>query len=181
VRRITKAVLGGFAGCALVLGGTQVATGEVDVTTYTFAGPLRDLQVNTAGVFDSAKALVKIAETTGETTYDIRVKGIDASAAGLQFHSHLHTGPCIEGDGTAAGPHYNSQAAAGQPIPDVSPSTEVWFELKPNEDGVATYETSVSFVPTDFHADQVMSIVIHSLNSSAREACLPLDFSEDEQ
>jgi hypothetical protein len=33
----------------------------------------------------------------------------------------------------------------------------------------------------DFHADQIMSVVIHSLGSSAREACLPLDFSDDDQ
>jgi len=63
----------------------------------------------------------------------------------------------------------------------VSTNTEVWFELTPNEDGVAVWQTSVSFVPVDFHADQIMSVVIHSLGSSAREACLPLDFSDDDQ
>ena len=30
LRRITKAALGGLAGCALVLGGTQVAVGVID-------------------------------------------------------------------------------------------------------------------------------------------------------
>lgn len=181
MRRITKAALSGIAGCALVLGATQVASGEVG-TTYTFAGRLRDLQT-TDGVFDSAKAVVKITETTGGSSYWIRVKGIGPVAPGDEFHSHLHTGPCIEGDGLAAGPHYNSEIAAGIPkeLADVSAQTEVWFELAPNEDGVAVYQTSVSFVPKDFNEDQVMSIVIHSLSSSLREACLPLDFSEDDQ
>jgi superoxide dismutase, Cu-Zn family len=182
MRRITKAAIGGLAGGALILGGTQLASGEEGVTTYTFAGPLRDLQLATTdGVFDSAKARLKIAETADGTKYSIRVRGIEPSADGDLYHSHLHTGPCIEGDGAAAGPHYNSQAAAGQTVTEISSTTEVWFELVPDEDGVATWETSVLFVPTDFQTDQEMSVVIHSLGSSAREACLPLDFSEDQQ
>jgi hypothetical protein len=182
VKRITKAALGGLAGCALILGGTQAAVGELsEDATYVFAGPLRDLQPVTDGPFDSAKAILKVWETSDGTTYSIRIKGIDSDAAGDLFHSHLHIGPCIEGQGQAAGGHYNTQAAAGFPVTDVSTNTEVWFELTPNEDGVAVWQTSVSFVPVDFHADQIMSVVIHSLGSSAREACLPLDFSDDDQ
>ncbi len=142
---------------------------------------MRDLQTTSDGVFDSARALLKVTETADGSSYSIRIKGIDPSAASLNYHSHLHVGPCIEGDGLAAGGHYNSQAAAGLPVTEVSPTTEVWFELIPNQDGVAIYDTSVSFVPVDFHTDQIMSVVIHSLGSSAREACLPLDFSEDQQ
>jgi Cu/Zn superoxide dismutase len=189
VRRITKAALGGIAACALILGGTQAAGGVESVTTYTFAGPLRDLDTSTDdGAFDSATALVKITETADGTTYWIRVKGIDAPSD-AEFGAHLHTGPCIEGNGTAAGPHYNADVASGKTGADVvvSSATEVWFELTPNENGVAVDSTEVLFVPTDFHGDQEMSIVIHAHSTDdmgvagPRQACLPLDFSEDQQ
>ena len=174
MRRITKAALGSIAGCTLVLGATQVASGEAGVGTYTFAGPLTDLNTSKYSVFDSGKAILKIAETAEGTTYSLRVKGIDSTAFGTEYHSHLHVGPCIEDDPLAAGGHYNDTGGAATDL------TEVWFELAPSEDGVALSETSVSFVPSDFHGDQVMSVVIHGLDGG-REACLPLDFSEDQQ
>jgi Cu-Zn family superoxide dismutase len=183
VKRITKAALGGVASCALVLGGTQAAVGELsEDATYVFAGPLRDLQPGTDGPFDSAKAILKVWETSEGTTYSIRIKGIDSDAEGQLFGAHLHTGPCIEGAGGAAGPHYNHGGAV------TLEENEVWFELVPDENGIAVDETSVLFVPEDVHGDQIMSIVIHEKPTDEltgiaglREACLPLDFSDDDQ
>ena len=171
-------MLGGLAGCALILGATQSAGGVSGVTAYTFGGPLSDIRTtSTDAAFESAKALVKVTETAaGSSTWWIRIRGIEA-VEGIEYHSHLHVGACVEGSGTTAGGHYNH--TGGTP----SPETEVWFELAPNDDGVAVYQTSVLFVPTDIHDenDQVMSIVIHDPIDGSRIACLPLDFSEDQQ
>jgi Cu-Zn family superoxide dismutase len=186
VKRIIKAALGGLAGGALILGGTVAANGESIVSRQTFSGELTDLNTATAdGPFDSADATVKITETPDGTYFWIRVKGIDPEAAGQEFGAHLHLGPCVEGNGGAAGDHYNTDVLPGGLLyADAvkSPETEVWLDLVPNEEGVAVDQTLVPFVPVD--ADGVMSIVIHfeptndeTGKAGAREACLPLSVS----
>jgi Cu/Zn superoxide dismutase len=204
VRRITKAVIGGLAGVALVAGGTQAASGAL-VAKDWFRDTLTDL-LTADGPFDSAKAKIVITERTdGTTTFRIRVRGIDPSIAGTALGSHLHTGKCVEGDfgtpavgevaatipGGLAGPHYNHQVVAegkvfpttavpsGPNVAEISADTEVWFDLVPDEDGIASDETTVPFVPQD--PDGVMAVVIHDMatdpntgKAGNRQACFPL-------
>jgi superoxide dismutase, Cu-Zn family len=197
VRRITKAVLGGVAGGALILGGTQVASG---VLSTIFREQSEDLLTASSGPLDSAKATVAITVDGNSTTFRIDVTKIDMTKIdSLQedkpFGSHLHTGPCIEGLGTSAGPHYNHDVVYRNkewPVPgektygytaEVSAETEVWFDLKPVA-GVASHETTVPFVPVD--PDGVMSVVVHLGPTNTdplfgpvggagpRQACFPL-------
>lgn len=190
MRRITKAALGGIAGCALVLGGTGVASGALlkiqswseDLTT-TPTVPLDE-------VLDSARAKITINQGTDSTTFTIRVTGIDPSIAGTKLGSHLHIGRCVEGKPTDAGPHYNHQVAVdGKKLPatevdptdwaEVSADTEVWFDLVPNEDGMAYDTTTAQFIPVD--SDGVMSIVIHQRETDGtgaagpRQVCFPVN------
>jgi Cu/Zn superoxide dismutase len=202
LRRITKAAIGGLAGCALVLGGTQGASAALEAKLW-FRDALTDV-LSAAGPFDSAKAKITIAEKTKDrTTFHIRVRGIDPSIAGKPLGAHLHTGKCVEGDfgnpnaeipaipGGQAGPHYNRQVIvdgkafptasvrSGPDVAEVSPETEVWFDLTPDDEGVASDATTVPFVPQD--PDGVMAVVIHVLptdpttgKAGDRQACFPL-------
>ena len=162
--------------------------------TYRYNGELIDLQLETEGAFDSTRAKVTIVQDDGSTTFSIKITGIDISAAETEFGAHLHTETCLEGNGGAAGPHYNSQVwpagtltAYGDAVK--SPKTEVWFDLVPSEeDGAASDQVTVSFVPVDLNGVDggVMSIVIHLESTDedtglagARQACFPLAVPED--
>ena len=66
------------------------------------------------------------------------------------------------------------------PIAVISPETEVWLDLVPDEDGVAVVHTRVPFLP-DPGVNSERSIVIHVEATDehagvarARQACLPL-------
>ena len=63
LKRITKAALGGLAGCALVLGGTQAASGALSEILRIHEDDLADLLMEpTAGPLDSAKATITISQ-----------------------------------------------------------------------------------------------------------------------
>jgi Cu/Zn superoxide dismutase len=194
VRRITKAVLGGVAGSALALGGSQAASG---VLSTIFREQSENL-LTTSGPFDAAKAKISIVvDGDKSTTFKIDLTKIDSSIIDPSIEtlgSHLHTGPCVEGLGTSAGPHYNHDVVVRKkewPVPgqktygytaEVSSSTEVWFDLTPDPAGVASDETTVPFVPRD--TDGVMSVVVHVRPTNpetgaagARQACFPLSVS----
>jgi hypothetical protein len=197
LKRITKAALGGLAGCALALGGTQVASGVLSTIFREQSGDLLAAE----GPFDMAKATISIAVDGNTTTFNIDLTKIDPSQLDpLQpvLGSHLHTGPCVEGDGGSAGPHYNHDVVTNNkrfPVPgelktygytaDISTSTEVWFDLEPHADGNASDasdETTVPFVPVD--PDGVMSVVVHAKGTNPttgtagdRQACFPLSVS----
>jgi Cu/Zn superoxide dismutase len=201
LRRTTKAALGGLAGFALVLGGTGVANGALSTILKVFEDT-EDLrattpEVKTSDALDSAKAKITIAEGTNAegtniATFTIRVTDIDPSIQGVPLGGHLHIGECVEGQPAAAGPHYNHQVAVGGKTytdAEVSTKTEVWFDLKSTDDGMAYDATTVQFVPVDSYPDYdpdekyvpgVMSIVIHERETDslggagAREACFPL-------
>jgi Cu/Zn superoxide dismutase len=189
---MTKAALGGVAGGALILAGTIAGTmGAGAATTYRYVDKLVDLSAGERP-FDSTTGKVTIVENDdGRTTFSIKVTGIDIDAADQLFGAHLHTGSCLEGNGAAAGPHYNTQLyPAGSyatysaiPVELKTANNEVWFDLVPSEeDGAASDQVTVDFVPVDL--DGVMSIVIHaeptvdggtlSGMAGAREACFPL-------
>ena len=194
MKRITKSVLGGLAGCGLVVAGTMAAGAS---TTYRYVDKLGDFSA-AEGPFDSTTGKVTIVQNdNGTTTFSIKITGIDISAAGEEFGAHLHVGECVDGDyadpsikkiaGSQAGPHYNADIAAGVPAADaeISPDTEVWFDLIPSkEDGAANDSVTVPFVPVD--SDGVMSIVIHAEHTNTdtggagpRQACFPLVVPED--
>jgi Cu/Zn superoxide dismutase len=198
LKRITKAALGGLAGCALALGGTQVASG---VLSTIFREQSENL-LAASGPFDYAKATTTITVDGNNTTFKIDLTKIDPSAEGKLLGSHLHTGPCIEEiAGGSAGPHYNHEVVTmnksfptgektyGYTAEVSSPDTEVWFDLIPDADGNASDETTVPFVPVD--PDGLMSVVVHvgGTNSAygvpyhegkvagfagTRQACFPL-------
>jgi Cu/Zn superoxide dismutase len=197
LKRITKAALGGVAGCALVLGGTQLASGLDNLRILEDARVLQPDKM-----LDDAKANITINKTTDSTTFSIRVTGIDVS--GIDFSkpvpplgSHLHIGKCVKGNmgGTDAGPHYNHDVhfyhkAFPKPgelpsdtVAEVSPDTEVWFDLVPDQGGTAYDQTTVLFVPVD--SDGEMSVVVHvdptnpdTGAAGLRQACFPLDVSQ---
>jgi hypothetical protein len=193
VRRITKAALGGLAGCALVLGGTQAASGGI-LFQQAFPGWLADLDSDDVapegspwagqpmtGAFDSAKAKLKVTQTSGgKTTFSLEVEEIDGYA-GREFGSHLHTGPCLpELPGAASGHYTNLDLDSTLPLEE----REIWFTVVPDEDGVAVDETVVPYTPKDPDGNGIMSIVIHrdptnpdNGGAGPREVCLPLETS----
>lgn len=108
----------------------------------------------------------------------LRASGIGAAAEGGTFGAHLHVGPCVAGNGAAAGAHYNTDLVAGTlpPLHEISEDTEVWLDLTV-EDGAATSTASVPFVPLP----GARSVVIHALATDhhtglagGRLACLPV-------
>jgi superoxide dismutase, Cu-Zn family len=198
VRRSTKAAIGGLAGCALALGGTQAASGALS-TIFRDQSENLLTDPTVARPFDYAKATTAITVDGNSTTFRLDLTKIDPSIAGKLLGSHLHTGPCVEEDGVSAGPHYNHEVVTkdkafptGEKIygytAEVSPNTEVWFDLRPDAEGKASDETTVPFVPVD--PDGVMSVVVHVRETNTefgnptpgqivgsagtRQACFPL-------
>lgn len=150
-------------------------SGAVAPTSARGAGQLRDLQPATAQPTDHATAQVTATESAGSTTVTLKVQGIDHAAAGTLLGAHVHTGACIEGNGSAAGPHYNT--TGGQ---DISDETEVWldFTVQSNGSGYAS-----ATVPFTIPSGDAGSVVIHALHTNhvtgaagARWACLPVAF-----
>jgi Cu/Zn superoxide dismutase len=148
-----------------------------------------DFLTSTAQPLDAANAKITITGDSGSTTFAIRLTGIDPTIAGQTLGAHLHTGPCVEGDagpppGTQAGPHYNHDVALGHLPVRISPETEVWFDVVPDEEGMAYDSTTVPFVPIDADPTRVpgvMSVVVHVLptnpldgTAGARQACFPV-------
>jgi len=191
LRRITKAVLGGIAGSVLVFGATQVATGESRFITYELLPALlADLRPDVSGgPLDGASASLRIIESSDEGTgFRLRVTGINTSVAKPEFGAHLHAGPCSERFIVSTEPvllspdttegHYKH--GSGQ----ASPLNEVWFNLAPDEEGVANDETWVSFDIRDVTSPGgFMSVVLHrdptdpttsTGVAGPREACLPV-------
>ena len=107
------------------------------------------------------------------TLFHLRVKGIDPAVAGHSYGAHLHVGPCVAGDGAAAGPHYN--VSTNTP-PLVSDQTEVWLDFTATAGGTGAADTTVPFLP----ASGARSVVIHAEptapngTAGARLVCLPV-------
>lgn len=162
-----------LAATAAVLG-LGLGSGAVGAaTTYVNAsGELSDLQVGTANATDGATARVWAISNGTKTTVWVVFEDLDPAAAGTRFGAHIHVGPCVEGIGSAAGPHYN---AGGPP----SPSTEVWLDFTVRAGGFGSATTTVPFVIPPGGAQ---SLVVHvaptapSGAAGARQACLPVEF-----
>ena len=104
----------------------------------------------------------------------LALRRMDRTAVGTRYGAHVHVGPCVAGDGAAAGPHYNSTGGT-----TIDPSTEVWLDFTVRSNGTAV---AVSAVPFVIPSGGAQSIVIHALatmpngTAGARLACLPLEF-----
>ncbi|MEO5608088.1 MAG: hypothetical protein ABIQ61_08765 [Ornithinibacter sp.] len=139
------------------------------------SGPLVDLQPASAGPFDGARASVQIVASAHGSHTVLRVTGIDPAVGGQTFGAHLHVGPCVAGNGAAAGAHYNTDVIAGALPVEISAATEVWLDLSV-DGGAATSTASVPFVPLP----GTRAVVIHALPTDgtgaagARLACLPV-------
>ena len=150
------------------------ATGSHHVEVVRSSGELADLSPSTVDPTDgaSAAALVVSHQDRGSVVV-FRVSGLDRSVAGTRYGAHVHVGPCVPGDGAAAGPHYN---ATGGTV--VDPSTEVWLDFTVRSSGSAL---AVALVPFVVPAGGARSIVIHAMptmpngSAGARLACLPLE------
>lgn len=154
---------------AAPLGGVITVTG----------GALTDLSPATADLTDGATARIMIIRGLVGSVVELRVTGLDPAAAGQTVGVHLHTGPCVAGDGDAAGPHYNHDWATGRAPVEVSARTEVWLDLTVGERGDARASTVVPFQVPPAGAG-VGSVVVHEHPTDhagmagGRLACLPL-------
>jgi len=139
------------------------------------SGSLVDLQPASEGPFDGARARVQIVASAQGSHALLQVKGVGPAANGQSFGAHLHVGPCVAGNGAAAGPHYNTDVLAGVVPARVSDRTEVWLDVSVH-DGAATSTASVPFVPVA----GARSVVLHAMptdamgGAGARLACLPV-------
>ncbi len=160
---VTTFVVAGLTAGALPAGASgAIVTG----------GPLRDLAPAVENATDGAHAGVVAVAGRHRTLVLLVVRGMDRDAAGTVYGAHVHVGPCVAGDGAAAGPHYNSGGQA-------SPSTEVWLDFRVSRGGTAIAGAVVPFV---IPAGEAASVVIHALPTDpagaagARQACLPVAF-----
>lgn len=137
-----------------------------------FASPLSDLQPAAPAPVDGARAQLRLTFRGGSTVAVLTVRDLARSARGTTYGAHLHSGPCVPGDGAAAGPHYN---AATPPVPDAR--HEIWLDFTVDRHGVGRARTVVPFVP----AHGTRSIVVHEMATDhhtgaagARLACMPV-------
>ncbi|WP_433159352.1 superoxide dismutase family protein [Kribbella sp. CA-247076] len=155
---------------------SPAATAAADVVTAH--DRLRDLTPAADGPFDRARGLAVLVSRGQSTLAILQVRGIGRTVAGRAFGAHLHAGPCVAGDGAAAGPHYNTDTVAGKVPPRVNPSTEVWLDFTVSPSGAGNALTVVPFTPLPGNR----SIVIHEKPTDhhgaagARLACLPLSW-----
>lgn len=138
-----------------------------------FRGDLVDLSAATADPFGDSSAHLVMAPNAHGTLVHLRVSGIDEAAIGHRYGAHLHAGPCVAGDATAAGPHYNVSTSTP---PVVSDQTEVWLDFTVAEDGTGAADVTVPFRP----APGSRSVVIHADSTAPngtagpRLVCLPV-------
>jgi len=148
---------------------------SADPSVIEASGPLSDLAHTTVNPTDGASAEVFAINDDSSTLVIMVLLGLDPAAEGQTFGAHVHTGPCVDDDGGAAGPHFNT---GGTP----SRSTEVWLDFTVLPGGWAVSQTTVPFtVPTG----GAQAVVIHAQPTQTgaspgaagpRLACLPVAF-----
>lgn len=165
-----------LAGAALA--GLLLTANTADAATLVRAhssGKLTDLQLATAEPTDGAAAIVIATERGTSTTVTLKLRGLDRTIAGTTLGAHVHVGNCVEGDGAAAGAHYNSTGGT-----TISDQTEVWLDFTVKANGTAKATAKVPFI---IPADGAGAVVIHAMETNeitgaagARLACLPVNF-----
>lgn len=138
---------------------------------------LSDLLPDAVGPFDGATGTAVMSVNQTSSSFLLQVSGIAPSGTGTMYGAHLHFGPCVAGNGAAAGAHYNTDVLDGIVPPRTDQTTEVWLDITPGADGFATASATVPFVPSTAER----SIVIHAMPTNpdngaagARQACLPV-------
>jgi Cu/Zn superoxide dismutase len=174
-----KTKWGRRAATAVISGGLIVAGATVVVAApwkVQSTGKLADLRTAVADGLEDATAHVK-AEPVGpeQTLVKLKLTGIDHLQVGRRYGAHVHVGQCREGDGAAAGPHYNHAHGAV-----ISDQTEVWLDFTVAQGGIADSEAVVPFF---IEPGAAMSVVVHEQTTNGttgaagpRVACLPVDF-----
>lgn len=173
MRRLLPLILAPALGATLV---ASPAGAMSDYSSVFASGPLSDLS-GADNATDGADArLYAFARGDGTTTFILVVVGLDPAAEGETFGTHVHSGPCVPGNGAAAGPHYNTEGPGGTPDAE----HEVWLDFTVRPGVIAVSRADVPFVIPDGDAQ---SIVIHALPTEegtgaagARLACLPVEF-----
>jgi Cu/Zn superoxide dismutase len=159
------------SGLAALAAVALAAPASAAPSTHVDRGRLTDLRAQ-ADATDGARARLVVTEKSHKTRFVLRLEGLDDDA-GRRFGAHLHVGPCVAGDGMAAGPHYTSDSSK-----PASPTTEVWLDFKVRRSGRAR---SVAVVPFTVPPGGARSVVVHELPTDpggaagARIACLPVD------
>jgi Cu/Zn superoxide dismutase len=140
--------------------------------TLVFQSPLSDLQTTSAGPLDGGTGWLRMTLGQARSSFVLKVAGIDRSAKGTTYGAHLHSGPCVPGDGAAAGPHYNSATP-----PVIDDRHEVWLDFTVTRTGEGRATAVVPFVP--IHGAR--SVVIHAMETDPdtgaagdRLACFPV-------
>ena len=152
-------------------------TGNVRVVSA--AGPLTDLQPAIDNPTDGVTAATISVVTRRHTVTLLHLRGFDRAVAGQTFGAHVHTGPCVAGNGAAAGPHFNIDVYRGVQPPEVSPRTEVWLDFTVTAAGTAH---AASLVPFAIPAGAASSIVVHEHPTDptgaagGRLACIGVQF-----
>jgi Cu/Zn superoxide dismutase len=168
IRRTTTAV----AAVTLLLVPAAATSGA---PAQVFHGDLVDLSAATPDPFGDATAHLVMTPNGKGTTFHLRIQGIDPAVIGESYGAHLHVGPCVEGNGAAAGPHYNASTASP---PVVNDQTEVWLDFTVVGDGTGAGDTTVPFVPVP--GDR--AVVVHAEETApngtagARLVCLPVSW-----
>ncbi len=163
-----------FAATLTAAAGYVLAVPVQAAPAEVFRGDLVDLSAATPDPFGAASAHLVMTPNSHGTLFHLRVKGIDTAAAGDTYGAHLHVGPCVEGNGAAAGAHYNASPPTVPPV--VSDRTEVWLDFTVRSSGTGASDATVPFVPTP----GTRSVVIHAEPTApggaagARLACLPV-------
>jgi hypothetical protein len=167
--RRLSAIAGGAA--ALLLAASTA--GATAPARARGAGELRDLLQATTQPTDHGTAQVTALEAGGQTTVTLKVQGLDHTFAGTVLGAHVHTGSCIEGDGAAAGPHYNTGGG-------ISDETEVWLDFTVEANGTGSAATTVPFTIPSGAAGAVVIHAQHTDHGTGaagpRWACLPVEF-----
>ena len=165
----------GWLTAAALAAGLAVGAGPAAAaSTFVQAGgALRDLQPGTANATDGATATFWAVQAGGESTHVLVVRGLSPASAGTTFGAHVHIGPCVAGDGMAAGGHYNSDGGFA------TTENEVWLDFTVRTGGYAVARADVPFT---IEPGDAQSVVIHALPTApggaagARQACLPVQF-----
>jgi Cu/Zn superoxide dismutase len=158
---------------AIVAAAAGLTVAASAAPAQVFRGGLVDLSTTTADPFGNASAHLVMTPNAHGTLFHLRVEGIDPTAAGHSYGAHLHAGPCVAGDGTAAGPHYNVSTTTP---PLVSDQTEVWLDFTATADGTGAADTTVPFLPAPGNRSVVIHAEATAPNGMAgpRLVCLPV-------
>jgi len=174
-RRLPRLLAVG-AGALLLSLSAGAAQAGGDHFRVVSAGSLGDYATAVDGPFDDAYATATIHSRHRGSTVTFEVRGIDKAVAGTRYGAHLHLGPCVPDNSTAALAHYNTDVLAGRIPPRVDPTTEVWLDFTVTAKGRGSAVARVPFVPEPGNR----AIVIHADEThpdgtaGGRLACLPL-------